>query len=250
MPSAIRPRKTAPRASAAKPKFSANAATVLKTKILALKPAVLKSGAGPPKVLGAKAKVAISAAMLKAGSVNGESAEIAPAKPNPQDLKKAFEFVSSVAGRKGLKVVKSLGDGATDETVEKQTGFKVSEVRHLLNVLHNRGIVEYTREKNMTTGWFTYTWKFNLDRSTKNFLAAKLKRHEALSAALARESTTQFYACPKGCTRLDFAEASEKEFKCACGKKLAFQDNAKRLVELKDELEAIRGLLANSNAKL
>jgi len=164
----------------------------------------------------------------------------------PAALKQIYSFVKSVAGRKGVRVVRSMGDGATDEVIEDKTGMKVSEIRHVLNQLHKHGVVEYTREKNMTTGWFTYTWKFNLDRTTKNFLRAKARRQFELRNALAQERATQFYACPKGCSRLRFDEAVDAAFRCKCGRKLAFEDNSKRIIELEGELDAVNELLANA----
>ena len=96
-----------------------------------------------------------------------------PGKRAGGELTRISDYVKNVAGMKGLKVVKSIGGGATDETIEDKTQFKMAEIRSLLNVLHNHGIVEYTREKNLQTGWFTYTWKVNADRAFKNFILVK-----------------------------------------------------------------------------
>src|SRR3989344_7241720 len=88
-------------------------------------------------------------------------------------LKRITPFIKQVAGLKGMRIVKSIGDGATDDKIEDDTKLKIPEIRSLLNVLHNHGIVEYAREKNLQTGWFTYTWKVNADRAFKNFISRK-----------------------------------------------------------------------------
>jgi transcription factor E len=158
-------------------------------------------------------------------------------------LKHLYSFVHSVAGTEGLKVVKSMGDGATDEFIGEQTELKVSEIRHLLNQLHSHGIVEYSREKNMTTGWFTYTWKFNMDRTMKNLLIVKAKKKREVLNALLEEKTTQFYSCRDTCTRFCFDDAVDLKFRCECGKKLYYQDNAEHVKEMKEELNSINTVL-------
>ncbi|MFA4946036.1 MAG: hypothetical protein WC607_00640 [Candidatus Micrarchaeia archaeon] len=201
------------------------------------------------KLKPSKPRVKESAAKIKTVKLRVIEPVAPPVEKRTYPLKHLYSFVSSVAGGKGIKVVKSLGEGATDERIEEQTGFKVSEVRHVLNQLHKHGIVEYNREKNMTTGWFTYTWQFNMDRTMKNFLSAKARRQRELVDSLASERGRQFYSCRKGCLRLGFEDAVDRSFKCTCGSKLAFEDNAKRIHELEDEMGALNALLSNAELK-
>ena len=162
-------------------------------------------------------------------------------------LKHLHSFVRTVAGRKGVKVVRAIGDGATDEKIEGETGIKMSEVRHLLNQLHKHGVVDYVREKNMTTGWFTYTWSFNLDRTMKNFLTVKRERRRQLLETLGQEATTQFYSCRKKCARAAFDAAAEASFRCPkCNGKMNFLDNAEVVAEIKEELNALDQILGRS----
>ena len=88
-------------------------------------------------------------------------------------LRQLQSFVEESIGENGLMVFKSVGDGATDELIENKTSLKLAEIRSLLNHLHSYGFVEYTREKNMQNGWFTYTWRLNSDRAMQNFLQIK-----------------------------------------------------------------------------
>lgn len=165
----------------------------------------------------------------------------------PGSFKHLHSFVREVAGRKGVKVVRAIGDGATDEKIEGETGIKMSEVRHLLNQLHKHGIVDYTREKNMTTGWFTYTWSFNLDRTMKNFLAARREKRARLLGELSNETATQFYSCRKKCSRVSFDDATGFGFRCPkCNNKMNFVDNKEIIEGIRAELGTLDQILGRT----
>ena len=159
-------------------------------------------------------------------------------------LHRISPFVKAVAGMKGWKVAQSIGDGATDDKIEAKTKFKMPEIRSLLNVLHNHGIVEYNREKNLQTGWFTYTWRVNTDRAFKNFITMKKSEYRELKGRIATQENTVFYSCTKECRRLPFDAAMESEFKCPkCSNKMNAADNKKDLAEHQERLFEIENLL-------
>jgi len=159
-------------------------------------------------------------------------------------LRRISPFIKGVAGLKGLKVVTSIGDGATDEEIEGKTKFKMAEIRSLLNQLHEHGIVEYNREKNLQTGWFTYTWRVNADRAFKNFIVMKKREHAQLRDRISSQENTVFYSCSKDCRRLAFDMALETRFKCPkCNNKM----NA---VDTKREVEAVRRQLETTETVL
>ena len=159
-----------------------------------------------------------------------------------------YEHVASVATPQGLRVLQSIGDGATDETIEEKTKYKMANIRALLNILHKHGFINYTREKNLTNGWFTYTWKFDVDRAMRNFFTAKRSELETLRAKHAAEEGATFYKCKKGCIRLPFDEATEASFRCPkCDSKLAWHDNSKEKRETEQHISAIEKILSNQN---
>lgn len=153
----------------------------------------------------------------------------------PSSLKYLRQFVDEVAGEQGLKIANVVGDGATDEKIEQKTSIKIAEVRSILNHLHSFGIVEYVREKNMTNGWFTYTWKLNQDRALQNFLAKKRKEHGELSKRLTSEAGVVFYKCRKGCSRMPFEHALDSRFRCPQCKALMTSSGGR------DELKKLEG---------
>ena len=167
--------------------------------------------------------------------------------PANKSLRGVYSFVNECAGKEGLKVVKAIGDGATDDVIEEKTKFKVSEIRHLLNVLHNHGIVNYTREKNMQTGWFTYTWYFDVGRTTQNLLRAKRRQYAEFKNRLAEEQTKEFYSCFRKCRRHAFEEAFDNNFRCTeCKCKLKPEKDfhkTKRLKEINEHLESLQQVL-------
>ncbi len=166
-------------------------------------------------------------------------------------LEQIYSFAQEVSGERGLHVAQTLGDGATDEKIEKKTKLKVAEIRSTLNQLHQHGIVEYTREKNMSNGWFTYTWKINPDRAMRNLLTAKKREHEKLRAKMASEETVLFYKCRKACMRLDFDKAMERQFRCPeCNGKMAYAQNQGDVKMLEDKISAIEQILSSSKGPM
>ncbi|MFH1107459.1 MAG: hypothetical protein V1787_06220 [Candidatus Micrarchaeota archaeon] len=153
-------------------------------------------------------------------------------------------FVEDSIGENGLLVFNSVGEGATDEIIGEKTSLKLAEIRSILNHLHSYGFVEYTREKNMQNGWFTYTWRLNGDRAMQNFLLIKRREYEKLKNELASEEGCVFYRCRKGCNRLSFEYAFEQKFRCVdCKSDLKCVDNETELKRIEQQLGAVEKLL-------
>ena len=167
-----------------------------------------------------------------------------PKKKTAATNKYLREFISETTGKNGIRIIDSIGEGTTDERIEKKTKLKMAEIRNLLNQLHNHGIVEYTREKNLSNGWFTYTWKINMDRAMKNFLVAKKKQYQELRGKMTSEEGAMFYKCRKGCMRLAFDEAMESKFKCpTCNTKMNFTDNKDEIRRLDDKITGLEKIM-------
>lgn len=165
-----------------------------------------------------------------------------------KEAKEQFDlFVQEVSGPKGLKVVKSIGEGTTEDFIEKGTKFKLSEIRNVLNILHNHGIVEYNREKNLNTGWFTYTWRVNMNRAMQNLLAQKKKECELIKNQLdGAGDSAVIYKCPKGCAVMFFDQAEKSDFNCpSCTTKLKYSNGTKQKKEMETKLNVIEKILSN-----
>ena len=156
-------------------------------------------------------------------------------------------FVKEVAGAPGLKVVTNIeGGGSTDETIEKASGLKLAAIRSILNQLNYHGIVEYTREKNMQSGWFTYTWKVNKSRALQNFLSKKKAECEQMRKQMNVEGGegATVYECPKGCGQFFFAIAMDNGFACnKCKAKLKFSEGDTTLSQLETRISSLETIL-------
>lgn len=163
---------------------------------------------------------------------------------NGNEVESEFkEFVNEISGTEGLRVVGSIGDGATDEKIEKETKLKLSEIRALLNTLQNYGVVEYSREKNMTTGWFTYTWRINASRALQKKLANARNEYASLCRESSQDSAV-IYKCPTGCSRMLFDHAMDSGFACpTCQKKLKYADGSKEIKDLAHKISALENVL-------
>ncbi|MFH0713491.1 MAG: hypothetical protein V1722_02820 [Candidatus Micrarchaeota archaeon] len=161
------------------------------------------------------------------------------------------EFVREVAGEEGLKIVSCMGDcGTTDDKIEQNTKMKIAEIRSVLNHLHSYGLVEYSREKNLQTGWFTYTWKLNTNRALQNFLNSKKREYEQLRVQLARGEGGQVYRCTKNCGCFEFEKAVENSFRCpSCRGKLNSVDQDEELQKLERKITTLSGLVDSSTLK-
>ncbi|VVB70150.1 Transcription factor E [uncultured archaeon] len=125
-----------------------------------------------------------------------------------------YDFVQKISGDNGLKVFQIIGDGVTDDVIEKKANIKVAEVRSILNHLHSFGVVDYSREKNLTTGWYTYTWKINEERAVQNYIQSLKKEKKMLAErASGLDNTVTFYSKKTG-RSFSFEEAFENQFKC------------------------------------
>ena len=93
------------------------------------------------------------------------------------------------------------------------------------------------RKKDRKKGWYIYYWTFNQKQVRFLFLKLKKERLERLKTRLHRETTDQFYVCPKNCIRLEFEQATNFDYKCPeCGTLMEMQDNAKDIDRIKKEI--------------
>lgn len=150
-------------------------------------------------------------------------------------------FVREIAGDEGCKIISCIGRSeVTDERIEQSTKMKIAEIRSVLNHLHSYGLVEYKREKNMQTGWFTYTWRLNPNRALQNFITAKKREYETLKTKLAAGDCAQAYKCSKLCAPVEFEKAVENSFRClGCRGKLNALDQEEELRRLEQKISTL-----------
>lgn len=134
-----------------------------------------------------------------------------------------------IGGENALAIVRSFLGNQSDEELAKKLKIKISDVRATLNKLHNEGLVNYIREKDSETGWYSYSWSLNHNRIEK-WASTQLSRLNATGGS-------EFYFCPScGASSItNFESAAGSEFRCErCNRLLEFIDE-KKMMELHEK---------------
>lgn len=153
------------------------------------------------------------------------------------------EFLGSVGGEGAVELVRACQKkkGVSDEYLAKKLGLKVTGVRTILNRLHYRGIVEYQKDKNMKTGWYSYTWEVKPKRIAELIMGQQEEELEKIAKKLEFEKNYDFFSCTRGCESLAFELAAEYQFKCPeCGQTMIKTDNKKRLRKMQEKMDLIK----------
>jgi transcription initiation factor TFIIE subunit alpha len=150
--------------------------------------------------------------------------------------KYAQEYFTLNFGEDSVKIVKAANSEMTDEALATKCKMKVSEIRSVLNKLHNARLATYVRSKDKDTGWYSYVWRVQLN-GLYNTIEQSMKEEVKMLERQLETSTTVFsFYCPK-CSRenkIDFDMASDLKFRCpSCRKQLKeVKANQQTLMEM------------------
>ena len=120
----------------------------------------------------------------------------------------------------------------------------IHQVRNILYRLNSKHLAVYIRKKDRQKGWYISYWTLNEKRFKEVFEKLQIDRLENLKVKLHKEQEYRegLYICPNLCTRMNFENAMELNYKCPeCGKILNPQDNSRTIEHLKTmiaEMEA------------
>ncbi len=152
------------------------------------------------------------------------------------------EIISDVSGRdclslyKALKNKKNISEFVLAEDIDQE----INLTRNMLYRLYHANLVSFIRKKDKIKGWYIYYWTFNPAQLTHLFSTLRKTRMTKLQERIDREQSSHFYACPDGCMRLDFEQATEFSYKCPeCGTILGMADNRETVKNLVTELEVL-----------
>ncbi|MFN7991846.1 MAG: hypothetical protein U0R44_06865 [Candidatus Micrarchaeia archaeon] len=137
-----------------------------------------------------------------------------------------------IGGENALAIVRNFYGNHSDEELAKKLKIKISDVRATLNKLHNEGLVNYIREKDSETGWYSYSWSLNHDRMERWATIQSTR-----ISSLENDSGIQYYFCPHCGTSsiTNFESAASTEFRCErCNRMLEFIDD-KKMTELHEK---------------
>ena len=150
--------------------------------------------------------------------------------------KYAQEYFISNFGEDSVKIIKAANSEMTDEALATKCKMKVSEIRSVLNKLHNARLATYVRSKDKDTGWYSYMWRVQL--ASLYSLIEKSMHSEIKNMEQHLETSTTVFSfyCPK-CSkenRIDFDMATDLRFRCpSCRKQLKeVKTNRQTLMEM------------------
>lgn len=143
----------------------------------------------------------------------------------------ARQLLIDLAGENALEIVRNFYGNLSDEDLAKKLKLKISDVRATLNKLHSEGLVNYMRDKDNETGWYSYSWALNRDR-IRQWVENRTKE----KIDLVNGNLGDHYFCsscgPTSVVRFEIA--TDASFKCTkCNKSLEFLDED-RIAELTD----------------
>ena len=142
-----------------------------------------------------------------------------------------------VSGFEVLTVLIDLEE-VTDDEISRQLNLKLNTVRKLLYKLYDARLVDYSREKDEETNWYTYTWKPAIEKLPA--LVKKKTKHilEELKEQLIVEENNMFFYCP-GCEfKYTFEESMDYGFRCPqCGGALKEYNNKNDIRILKEQIK-------------
>ncbi len=125
-----------------------------------------------------------------------------------------------LGGENALALIRSIRGSHSDDELAKKLKLKISDVRATLNKLHSEGIVNYLREKDNETGWYSYSWSLNIDK------IERWANRQNVRISVAGNGADHYVCATCGASSIvDFETAMSINFKCdRCEKLLDFVD--------------------------
>jgi len=158
-----------------------------------------------------------------------------PTEAQKEDLKQVSKILADsnirqslieLGGENALAIIRNFFGNHSDEELAKRLKLKISDVRATLNRLHNEGLVNYIREKDNETGWYSYSWSLNIQRMERWVTT----QNAVLGGGMRGSGTDELYFCPScgAASITNFETASNWSFRCErCDRLLDFLDDKK-----------------------
>lgn len=157
------------------------------------------------------------------------------------------EFLVQSTGEEGYSLVSCLPrKGMTDEELAKKAKKDVSDVRSLLNRLHELGVVYYSKVKAERSNWYTYTWFPKEERISELMRSRFQERLEKLKQSMEYENGRQYFHCgDDNCEKVEMEIIHEYDYKCPkCGRMTELIDNTRNVDALREEMGRIEKFLS------
>lgn len=159
-------------------------------------------------------------------------------------LKKEIEFIiNETFGPKALPIALYLNgkENVSEFVIAKDLSIEIHRVRQMLYKLLEDNIVIFMRKKDKAKGWYICYWSLNEPEFPYIIRKIKQKKLNKFKTRLQQETSNDFYLCPNTCTRMDFDNAFELNFKCPdCGKVMHHQSSERTKEFLKTQIEKLK----------
>ncbi|MCL4365572.1 MAG: hypothetical protein M1569_02725 [Candidatus Marsarchaeota archaeon] len=170
------------------------------------------------------------AARMSAADLKKEDSERAEKELAIEEVRKVGELVENRGflqhidkgvGAGSIDILRTLVKGPyTDEDISARLGLKVNDVRRMLNVMNEYGIVRYDVNKD-NKGWLIFRWR--IDRERLVDYISNIESHLAETGPVLPGDCNDFFMCKKCYSEqklvVPFDSAFESGFTCnSCGK--------------------------------
>ena len=158
-------------------------------------------------------------------------------------IKKEVEYITKETfGPEGLPITTYLinKENISEFVIAKDLNIEIHRVRQILYKLLEDNIVVFNRKKDKIKGWYICYWSLNeqefpyISKKIKNQKLDKLKERHT------QETNDDYFMCKNACTRMNFDESFELNFKCPdCGEIMHQQNNERTLAFLKEKIQEL-----------
>jgi len=163
--------------------------------------------------------------------------------------KKVEEVVRNICGADVIPLIKKLRgkENVSEFKLAETLNDDIKRVRNTLYRLYGTNLVEFTRKKDKKKGWYIYYWTFKPDQIRFLYRKMKLEELDKLKDIVRSEKTQQYFVCVNECTRMDFEQAINFEYRCPeCGELTVqeghdsrVRESSEKIVELEKELKTL-----------
>ncbi len=163
------------------------------------------------------------------------------------------KFLIDKLGEDGVVLIEILfkaGRYVSEFTLAERSAIYVNTVRSLLYRLYDAQIVNYSRKREKTRGWYIYSWRFNPLKLINHLIKQLTSEKKKLKKQLSEQSNEDYFYCKDCNIKLTFTEAMEYNFACPnCFKPMELMspkkesdEIKKKIEELKDEIKSLERL--------
>ncbi|MBP2144513.1 transcription initiation factor TFIIE subunit alpha [Methanococcus voltae] len=156
---------------------------------------------------------------------------------NPLVQQVLFEVMDEdMMGFDVLSILIDLGE-VTDDEISRQLDVKLNNIRKILYRLYEARLVNYNREKDEETNWYTYTWMPALEKLPGLVKKKMEKLISTLKDQLSMEEDNLFFYCQECEIKFTFEDAMDNCFKCPqCDGTLYEYDNNEDISNIKNQI--------------